>query len=97
MGRHPQNDVIFATYGQELSDDFGRRVRNRIANPVHQAIFPNSRLSEDSTAAHRFNTTVGGAYYAVGTGGPIGELDKEALWEKALRGCPMSPEEIDRM
>lgn len=28
-------------------------------------------MSEDSTAAHRFNTTRGGAYFAVGRGGPI--------------------------
>jgi predicted phage terminase large subunit-like protein len=71
LGRHPQNHVIFATYGQELSDDFGRLVRNFIADPVHQAIFPNCELSEDSAAAHRFNTTAGGAYFAVGRGGPI--------------------------
>jgi predicted phage terminase large subunit-like protein len=71
LGRHPQHHVIFATYGQELSDDFGRRVRNFIADSVHQAIFPNCRLSADSAAAHRFNTTVGGAYFAVGTGGSI--------------------------
>jgi len=37
LGRHPHHDVIFATYGQELSDDFGRRVRNFIDNPDHQA------------------------------------------------------------
>jgi predicted phage terminase large subunit-like protein len=71
LGRHPEHHVIFTTYGQELSDDFGRRVRNSIMNQVHQAIFPNCRLSEDSSAAHRFNTTEGGAYYAVGRGGPI--------------------------
>jgi predicted phage terminase large subunit-like protein len=71
LGRHPEHHTIFATYGQELSDDFGRRVRNFIINPVHQAIFPNCRLSDDSTAAHRFSSTRGGAYYAVGRGGPI--------------------------
>jgi predicted phage terminase large subunit-like protein len=71
MGRHPERHVIFTTYGQELSDDFGRRVRNFIVDDVHPAVFPNSRLSEDSFAAHRFNTKVGGAYYAVGRGGPI--------------------------
>ena len=71
LGRHPERHVIFATYGQELSDDFGRRVRNFILDPVHEAVFPRCRLSEDSTAAHRFNTTQGGAYYAVGRGGPI--------------------------
>ena len=71
LGRHPEYHVIFATYGQELSDDFGRRVRNFIADRVHQEIFPNCRLSEDSTSVRRFNTTASGAYFAVGRGGPI--------------------------
>ena len=71
LGRNPGRNVIFASYGQALSDDFGRLVRNLLTNPLHQAIFPACRLSEDSTAAHRFNTTQGGAYYAVGRGGPI--------------------------
>ena len=71
LGKHPSHHVMFATYGQELSDDFGRRVRNYITDPIHQAIFPSCSLSEDSTAAHRFNTTAGGAYFAVGRGGPM--------------------------
>jgi hypothetical protein len=32
--------VIFVTYGQDLSDDFGRQVRNLLADPIFQAIFP---------------------------------------------------------
>jgi hypothetical protein len=71
LGRHPDRHLIFATYGQELSDDFGRQVRNLIADSVHRAIFPHCSLSEDSSAAHRFNTGRGGAYFAVGRGGPI--------------------------
>jgi predicted phage terminase large subunit-like protein len=71
LGRNPDRQVIFGSYGQALSDDFGRQVRNLLNDQVHQAIFPVCRLSEDSTAAHRFNTTRGGAYYAVGRGGPI--------------------------
>ncbi len=27
LGRHSEHHLIFATYGQELSDDFGRKVR----------------------------------------------------------------------
>jgi hypothetical protein len=49
LGRNPNHHVIFASYGQELSDDFGRLVRNFINDPLHQAIFPNCKLSEDST------------------------------------------------
>lgn len=71
LGRHPDRSVIFVTYGQELSDDFGRKVRNLISEPAHRAIFPSCRLSGDSTAAHRFNIMPGGAYFAVGRGGPI--------------------------
>jgi hypothetical protein len=63
--------LIFATYGQALSDDFGRQVRNLIADPFHRAIFPGCSLSEDSSAVHRFNIVGGGAYFAVGRGGPI--------------------------
>jgi predicted phage terminase large subunit-like protein len=71
LGRHPERQLIFASYGQELSDDFGRQVRNLIADPLHRAIFPGCSLSEDSSDAHRFNTVRGGAYFAVGRGGPI--------------------------
>ena len=71
LGRHPERNLIFTAYGQELADDFGRQVRNLIADPLHRAIFPNCSLSEDSSAAHRFNTVRGGAYFAVGRGGPI--------------------------
>jgi hypothetical protein len=71
LGRHPDRLVICASYAQELSDDFGRRVRNLVSDPLHQAIFPGCRLAEDSSSMRRFNTSAGGSYYAVGRGGPI--------------------------
>jgi hypothetical protein len=71
MGEHPDRYVIAASYGQELASDFGRRVRNLVATPVHRAIFPGCRLAEDSSAAHRFSLGAGGAYFAVGAGGPV--------------------------
>ena len=71
LGRHPERSVIFATYGQDLSDDVGRRIRNLMADPIFQAIFPACRLAADSTSLRRFDTTAGGSFYAVGRGGPI--------------------------
>jgi len=71
LGRNPSRSVICATYGQELSDDFGRRVRNATAGEVHKAIFPSFRIAEDSSSLRRFATLDGGSYYAVGRGGPI--------------------------
>lgn len=70
-GRHPDHYVIAATYAQDLSNDFGRKVRNAVAAPLHRAIFPESRLSDDSTAVERFEFTAGGAHYSVGRGGAI--------------------------
>ena len=71
LGRHPDRSIITACYGQELADDFGRQVRNRVSDPVHHAIFTEFRLADDSTSMRRFNTTAGGSYYAVGRGGAI--------------------------
>jgi len=66
LGTFPDRYVIGASYGQDLADDFGRRVRNTVASPLHRAILPESKIADDSAAAHRFNLTVGGAYFAVG-------------------------------
>ena len=71
LGRHPDRAVITACYGQELADDFGRRVRDLVSDPIHRAIFPDCRLEDYSASMRRFNTTRGGSYYAVGRGGPI--------------------------
>jgi predicted phage terminase large subunit-like protein len=71
LGRNPTKSVIAASYGADLAEDFGRRVRNLMSDPLHTAIFPGSRLSGDSAAQRRFDTTAGGSYYAVGRGGAV--------------------------
>jgi predicted phage terminase large subunit-like protein len=71
LGRHPDRFVISASYGQDLADDFGRKVRNLISAPIHRTLFPICRLADDSASMRRFNTQAGGSYYAVGRGGPI--------------------------
>jgi hypothetical protein len=63
--------VITVSYGSELSETFGRRVRNILSDPAFSEVFPNSKLSPDSAAAYRFTTTAGGEYNATGRGGPI--------------------------
>lgn len=80
LGRNPDHYVIAATYAQELADDFGRKVRNQISDPLYQAIFPGVGLKSDSTSSRRFHVTQpldsfitgqNGAYFAVGVGGPL--------------------------
>jgi predicted phage terminase large subunit-like protein len=71
LGKHPNRFVISASYGQELADDFGRAVRDLVADAQQKAIFPDCQLSGDSGSMHRFNTTSGGSYFAVGRGAAI--------------------------
>lgn len=69
LGRNPDKYVICATYGQELADDFGRKVRNQMRSDEHHAVFPLCSLSEDSQSASRFGTEQAGSYFALGVGG----------------------------
>lgn len=71
LGHLPHHQVMFTTYGQDLADGFGRKVRNAVADPKHTRSFPGCVLAEDSQSAKRFNTTAGGVYYAVGAGGAV--------------------------
>ncbi|HYH63354.1 MAG TPA: phage terminase large subunit [Urbifossiella sp.] len=80
LGRNPSHYLIAATYAQELADDFGRKVRNQIADPSFQTVFPGCTLKGDSQSAKRFHitqkseavsTALDGAYFATGVGGPM--------------------------
>ena len=71
LGRNPTKYIICSTYGQELADDFGRKVRNQLQDPRYQEVFEDTGLATDSSSMRRFNTTKGGVYYAVGAGSAI--------------------------
>jgi predicted phage terminase large subunit-like protein len=71
LGRNPTETVITVSYGSELSETWGRRVRNILGDPAFHDVFPLCELSPDSAAAYRFATTAGGEYSAVGRGGPV--------------------------
>ncbi len=80
LGRNPDHYVVAATYAQDLADDFGRKVRNQIADSGFKEIFPGVSLRDDSTSAKRFHVEgpqddltleQNGAYFATGVGGPL--------------------------
>src|SRR5208337_498934 len=71
LGRNPTKSIIASSYGQELASDFGRRVRGFVSDGLHRAIFSDCTITDDSDSVHRFHLTQGGAYYAVGAGGPL--------------------------
>jgi predicted phage terminase large subunit-like protein len=68
LGRDPQRQIIAASYNSDLANDFGRNVRNIVAEPEFRQVFPDVSLAPDSQAANRMNTNRGGAYVAAGVG-----------------------------
>jgi predicted phage terminase large subunit-like protein len=71
LGKHPQWQYISASYNDDFAADFGREVRNLVASPEYQNIFPGVLLRGDSRAANRWHTSDGGIYVSVGVGGSL--------------------------
>jgi len=70
LGKNPNKEVIACSYSADLAVDFGRKTRNLVHSKEYQNVFQ-TKLSEDSQSAGRWNTQAGGAYVAVGVGGGI--------------------------
>ena len=71
LGRNPKHDVISASATASLAEDFGREVRNLIADRGYQNVFPETTLAEDTQAKGHWKTAQGGSYFAVGIGGTV--------------------------
>jgi hypothetical protein len=70
IGRHPDKKVMMVSHTTDLAVDFGRKVRNIIDTDAYRMIFPTVNLAADSKSAGRWNTNVGGEYFACGIGHP---------------------------
>jgi predicted phage terminase large subunit-like protein len=71
LGRHPDRQIICASANADLAADFGRDVRNLIADPEYKHVFKGVDLAPDSKAAGKWHTNTGGSYFAAGVGGMI--------------------------
>src|SRR5210317_2472671 len=71
MGQNPRLKIIQATHTGELAIRFGRKVRNLMNTKEYKGIFPDVTLRTDNQAAGRWETNLGGEYYAAGVGGAI--------------------------
>jgi len=71
LGRNPTKKVMMVSHTTDLAVDFGRKVRNLISTDAYKSIFPTVKLAHDSKSAGRWNTHVGGEYYACGIGSSI--------------------------
>ena len=71
LGRNPDKKVMMVSHTTDLAVDFGRKVRNLLGLADYKAIFPTVKLATDSKSAGRWNTSVGGEYYACGVGSAL--------------------------
>ena len=97
LGRHPDKQVITATYGDDLARDFGRKVRNLIATQEYHSIFPKVSLAEDSAAIGKFNTSEDGVYIATGIGGAITGRGADCLTGDTLIQTPRGKMRLDNL
>lgn len=66
LGHNPSHQIIMGTHTEELSAGFGRKVRDLIDTAEYQAIFPDTAVSKDKSAAGNWTTTQKGVYLALG-------------------------------
>jgi predicted phage terminase large subunit-like protein len=71
MGLRPKTKIMQVSHNAELSQRFGRKVRNLVDSTEYKKIFNNMGLQQDSKAAGRWETSEGGEYFAAGVGGAI--------------------------
>jgi predicted phage terminase large subunit-like protein len=70
LGKFPEKKIIQTAHTAELAVGFGRKVRNLVSSEHYGKVF-DTKLSSDSKAAGRWNTHVGGDYFAIGVGGAV--------------------------
>lgn len=71
LGKYPDKKVLMVSHTTDLAVDFGRKVRNLIDTPLYKQIFPTVSLAQDNKSAGRWNTNVGGEYFACGVGSAL--------------------------
>lgn len=71
LGKHPKWEVISTSHTAALANTFSKKVRERMRDKVHLAIFKDSALDPDAQSTEGWNTKAGGGYMPSGIGGPI--------------------------
>lgn len=70
LGRHPDHEIITASYSSDLARKFGAQCRDLMSEPAYKLTFPQVILKQDTQAKDFWQTREGGGYMAVGVGGP---------------------------
>lgn len=71
FGHHPEWEFISASYAVSLPIGFSRRIRDRLDDKAYQAVFPKTKVRNDSRGVEEWLTTEGGRFRAAGVEGGI--------------------------
>ncbi|MBP7735049.1 MAG: terminase family protein [Spirochaetes bacterium] len=70
FGRNPARNIILASYGADLAEDFSRYQLNLMETAEYKHVFQ-TRLNKSARSQQRYQTDAGGMLVACGVGGPI--------------------------
>lgn len=74
LGKHPETEVIIASYSNKKAERFTGWIRDRIEAPAFSAVFPDVAVRDDVRARSDWQTTAGGVVIGAGlSGGLTGE------------------------
>lgn len=68
LGKHPDWEIISASYAVTLPEGFSRKIKDRISDPAYKAVFPKTEVRGDAAAVGQWRLTEGGGYRAAGVG-----------------------------
>ena len=87
LGHHPREELILASYGQDLANDLSRDARAFARSDVHRSTFPEFALSDDREAVQQWLTSAGGGLKAVGVGAAITGRGGHLLIDDPVKGA----------
>ena len=94
LGRHPTDNVIVASYGQELATDHGRAVRDLLGHPRYPFA---TKLRADVRGAGRWQTEQGGGLITAGVGTGLTGFGGDLLvLDDPIKGREEAESEITR-
>jgi hypothetical protein len=69
LGRNPKENIVIASYSQELVNDRSREARARIRDSdIYRAAFPKTIVNDNDARVNNWGTTEGGRFQAVSVG-----------------------------
>ena len=79
LGKYPQLNFILSTYGSDLSERTGLKVRDLVQSSAYRLLFPDIKLRKDVKAKAKWMTNKGGSFTGVGTGTAVTGVGADCL------------------